>query len=229
MTSRSARLYHAITLLLATGILLAACAPTAQATLSPEEIVQTVSAGVAMTLTAQAEMAPRPSPVPSATPEPTATPTTPPPSDTPTPFPTITPFVIGGGSSSGGGTSGGSGGSGGGGYSSPTYSCDPDIGKKPRDNTVLRPGDPFDVKFTIVNTGTATWEAGKDLRLVSDPYGMIIGFPPSIELPRMEPGDSFTVGPYDAVAPGKAGTYIAEFKLEGGFCWPYVAIKVENP
>ena len=50
------------------------------------------------------------------------------------------------------------------------YACDPDTGKKPRDNTVFRPGDPFDIKWTVINTGAKTWVAGKDFDYFSGPH-----------------------------------------------------------
>jgi hypothetical protein len=54
----------------------------------------------------------------------------------------------------------------------------------------------------------------------------LINPPGTIELPKMEPGDVFTVGPFDAVAPDDPGRYVIDFKLEGGFCYPYVAFYV---
>ncbi len=101
-----------------------------------------------------------------------------------------------------------------------------DIQKRPYDNTEIRTGDPFDIKFIIKNTGTTTWEAGLDLIYWSGPDMTTTGFP-LIELPEMKPGDQFSVGPYDAVAPNEKGFQVMTMKLEGGFCWPYVAIIVK--
>jgi hypothetical protein len=42
----------------------------------------------------------------------------------------------------------------------------------------------------------------------------------------MKPGDTFKVGPFDAEAPDAYGTYVIDFKLEGGFCYPYVVFIV---
>jgi len=48
----------------------------------------------------------------------------------------------------------------------------------------------------------------------------------TIELPEMEPGDEFDIL-MDATAPTEAGQYIMVWVLEGGFCYPYVAIIVK--
>ena len=53
------------------------------------------------------------------------------------------------------------------------------------------------------------------------------GFPALIELPEMKPGDRFSVGPYDATAPNEKDFQVMTFKLQGGFCWPYIAINVK--
>ena len=45
---------------------------------------------------------------------------------------------------------------------------------------------------------------------------------------ELDPGDQFDVN-FDAVAPEKEGTYIMTYIVEGGICFPYVAIKVEKP
>lgn len=201
---------------LAVLLLLAACAP-GQPVPSAEEIEAQIATSVALTVAAQQAAQPTPAFTPTSIP--TAT-------FTPTPLvlpPTVTPFVVVPP------TSGYSGGGGGGGAgSSPTYSCDPDIGKRPFDNSIFKPGDSFDIKFTIKNTGTATWPAGYDLVYFSGP-NMAPAFPAVIELPEMDPGDMFAVGPYDATAPGEEGFHVMTFKLQGGFCYPYVAIRVQKP
>jgi hypothetical protein len=48
-----------------------------------------------------------------------------------------------------------------------------------------------------------------------------------VELPELEPKEQFAVD-FDAVAPEKEGTYIMTFLVEGGLCYPYVAIIVER-
>jgi Ig-like domain from next to BRCA1 gene len=207
--------------------LLAACAP-GEVTPSPVDVEATVNAAVAQTMEAQGQIATSVAltvaaqAAETAAAQPTATPVPaePLPLPTLTPIlPTATPFTV---ASSGGGGGGGSGGS-----ASAEYSCDPDIRKRPFDNTEFHRKDTFDVIFTIKNTGTKTWDAGKDLVLLGNP-GSTLSIPTGfvVELPKMEPGDLFTVGPFDAQAPDDPGHYVVDFKLEGGFCYPYVAFNV---
>jgi hypothetical protein len=206
--------------------LLAACAPAVAPTTSPEEVDQQVATSVAMTIAAQGQIATsvaetvaaQASETAAAMPSETPSPVPPPPTVTPV-LPTATPFTTGGSSS------GGSGSSGGGGSTTYKYSCDI-IRQRPIDNTEFKRTNTFDVSFAILNNGTATWEAGKDLVLLGNPGPTLTNPPGTIELPKMEPGDVFTVGPFDAVAPDEPGRYVIDFKLEGGFCYPYVAFYV---
>lgn len=205
-------------ILAALVILLAGCVPATPPTPSAEEISNEVATSVALTVQAQnaeatsiaeTEKAQMPPEEPTETEEPEPLPTL-----TPVNPPTSTPIVIVPTQGSGGG----------GAPPKPEYACDV-IHKRPYDNTVFRPNDPFDIRFAILNTGTATWAAGKDLMYVSGTK-LTSGFG-TLELPEMDPGDTFDVGPYDANAPAKRGTYIMAFKLEGLSCEIYVAIKVE--
>jgi hypothetical protein len=107
----------------------------------------------------------------------------------------------------------------------PAYACDPDIGKRPRDNTEYHPNDAFDVKWTILNTGSRAWNAGVNLAYVSGPQ---MTSRTSIELPEVQPKKSFSVS-LDARAPAEPGSYVMTWKLEGGFCTPYVVITVVKP
>ena len=107
----------------------------------------------------------------------------------------------------------------------PAYACDPDIGKRPRDNTEYHPNDAFDVKWTILNTGSKVWNAGINLTYVSGPQ---MTSRTSIELPEVQPKKSFSVS-LDAHAPAEPGSYVMTWKLQGGFCNPYVAITVVKP
>jgi hypothetical protein len=204
------KIHKLISMLAAAAFLLAACAPqaVAPATVDPNEIVKqvmtavqgTVSVGQTQTAAAQPTATFTFTPVP-----PTATPI----------LPSATPLVIPTATRSSGG--------GGGGGTTYSYSCDPDIGKRPRDNSVFKPGDSFDVKWTIVNTGTTTWEAGYDLAFYSGPQLTGATF---FELPRMKPGDKYSIV-MDAAAPMERGDYVMTWKMQGGFCYPYIAITVE--
>lgn len=204
-----------ISMLAVLAVLLTACAAPqpaavpAAATVDPDEIAKQVMTIVAATISAERAQtqAAQPTATLTFTPvPPTNTPLLP--SATPLVIPSATRVITGGGG--GGGTT----------YS---YSCDPDIGKRPRDNAVFKPGDSFDVKWTIVNTGTATWEAGYDLVYFSGPQMTGATF---FELPRMEPGDQWSIV-MDAAAPMERGNYVMSWKLQGGFCYPYIAITVE--
>ena len=204
---------------------LAACAPGAEPT-SPVDVEATVNAAVAQTMEAQGQIAAfvamtvAAQDAATAAARPTDTPVPPEPLPTITPvLPTATPFGVP--------TSSGGGGGGGGGGGTTTYanSCDI-IRQRPRDNTEFVRTHTFDVSFAILNNGTATWDAGKDLVLLGNPGNTLVAPPGIIQLPKMEPGDVFTVGPFDAVAPDEPGHYVIDFKLEGGFCYPYVAFNV---
>lgn len=205
MTSKTHKL---VSLLLTTVFLLAACAPQAAPTVNADEIVNQAVEAVAATLSAQQAL------TAAAQPQATATEVAPSVTETPA-LPTATPFVIASPTTKPS--------SGGGGTTVYSYACDPDIGKRPRDNSTFHPGDSFDVKWTIVNTGTATWEAGYDLVYFSGPQLTGATF---FELPRMKPGDKFSIV-MDAVTPNLKGNYVMTWKLQGGFCYPYIAITVE--
>jgi len=51
--------------------------------------------------------------------------------------------------------------------------------------------------------------------------------PVLIELPEMKPGAQFVVPVFDAFAPKERGFHVETWKLQGGFCYPYIAINVE--
>ena len=201
-------------------VLLSACAP-AQPTQNPEDTANEVATSVALTVAAQnAQTQAAESPTVIATNTTLATQTAEgPASPTPvlptsTPVPTVTPLppptsVSGGG---GGGTT-----------TEREYACDT-IRRRPIDNTVFRPGAKFDIKWTIVNTGTKTMVAGLDLKYNSGPQ---MTSRTRVELPELKPGAQFAVD-FDAVAPDKEGTHIMTFIVEGSLCYPYVAIIVEK-
>lgn len=199
--------------------LLTACAPGQ----SPEQVQAQIQTGVAMTMqvqnqigtsvamTVQSQQPAQPvgTATSASTESPATVPTLTPILSTPTAF-AVTPVHTGG---SGGG----------GGSSTLAYNCDPDIQKRPFDNQEFAKGDKFDVKWTILNNGTQTWAAGKDLSYFSGPKMTTVTFE---QLPEVKPGGTYSVI-LDAVAPTTAGHYVMTWKLEGGFCWPYVAINVK--
>jgi hypothetical protein len=199
-------------------LVLAACQP-APPTQSPADIANQVATAVALTVAAQnAQTQAAQSAVPQATNTtlPTQTPETPP-SATPI-LPTASPTLIVLPTSSGGG-----GGGGGGTTVKPQYACNP-FPRTPADNTIFRPGASFDIKWTIVNTGTKTMRDGLDLKFNS---GTKLTETTRVELPELKPGDETQVD-FDATAPAKAGTYVMTFIVEGGLCYPYTVIIVEK-
>lgn len=210
------KLRRILSIFLAGLFLLAACAP-AQATQSPQEIQNQISTAVAMTVEIQSlQTQAAQASLPTFTPVPSPTLVL---DFTPTPVvPTATPFVIVPPTSS----SSGSGGGGGGSVSQSKYSCDPDTGKRPRDNAEYRPGDSFDVKWTIINTGTATWPAGTDLKYWSGPKMTSASL---VQLPELKPGDKYSIV-FDANAPAEKGFQVMTWNV-GGWCYPYVAIVVQ--
>jgi Ig-like domain from next to BRCA1 gene len=196
--------------------LLSACQP-AQPTQSPDDIANQVATSVALTVAAQNALTQAaPSPVPQATNTtlPTQTEVGALPSPTPI-LPTATAIVIVPPTSVSSG--------GGGSTTRPQYACNP-FPRTPRDNTIFRPNDSFDIKWTIVNTGTKPMQAGLDLKYDDGPQMTTTTL---VELPELEPGESTTVT-FDAVAPSKEGTYIMTFSVEGSLCFPYTAIIVEK-
>jgi hypothetical protein len=213
MTPAKRILFSALTIL----FLLSACAPAPAPTQDPAEIQRQIEQSVALTVAAQSaqtEQAQALIPEPTNTPLPTQTEAVPP---TPTfILPTATPFVVvpptqapvtGGGNPP----------------AVPDYACNI-INQSPRDNSIWKQNKDFDINWTIVNTGKKPWRAGLDLVYYS---GTNFAKTTLVELPAMNPGDKHTVI-LDAVTPSKDGFYVMTWKLEGGFCFPYIAINVEQ-
>ena len=203
-----------LTFALLTITLLVACAPGEEPP-SPEEIEATINTAVAMTMEAEGqiaasvEMTVAARETEAARALPTATlvpPTQLLPTLTPI-LPTATPFTVAP-------SSGGGGGGGGGGTTTYENACDI-IRQRPRDNTEFKRTNTFDVSFAIKNTGTSTWVAGKDLILLGNPGNTLIAPPGIIQLPKMEPGDIFEVGPFDAAAPDDTGALCDRFQTRG--------------
>lgn len=197
-------------------LLLAACAPAQAPTPDPNVVANLVATSVALTVASQnldtAEAQPptaTETPLPTATEDLPDTPTAIPPLDTPTAItlPTTAP---------GGGGSGVT-------TVKKDYSCDI-IRRRPFDNTIFKPNDKFDIKWTIINNGAKTLRAGLDLKYS---IGDKLMADTIVELPELKPGDEFEVD-FDAVAPAREGTYVMAYMVEGGLCYPYTAIKVER-
>lgn len=197
-------------------LLLAACTPGQVSTPDPNDVANQVATSVALTVASQNLETQQANPPVTDTPVPTQTEAV---VASPTPIvPTVTPIVLVSPTAISGGGSGG-----GVSLPKPEFACDT-IRRRPFDNEVYKPNDTFDIKWTLVNTGTKTMRAGLDLKYNT---GTKLTPPVTIELPELKPGDQFAVN-FDAVAPAKEGTYVMTYIVEGGLCYPYTVIKVEK-
>ena len=107
-------------------------------------------------------------------------------------------------------------------YVQAKYSCSV-INRRPYDLSEYNPGDKFDIKWTIVNSGSKSWVAGIDVKYVSGPKMSVS----RVQIPKaLNPGDSYTIV-MDAVAPNKKGRQVMTFAVDGPMCYPYVAIIVK--
>lgn len=106
------------------------------------------------------------------------------------------------------------------------------INQKPFDDTPFRSGDSFDIKWTIVNTGTRRWEDGTYLEYQNGPQ---MTGETQIKLPRLKPGGKYDVV-LDATAPSKSGMQIMVWAVVGPgtvkdssywMCYPYTRIIVK--
>jgi type II secretory pathway pseudopilin PulG len=103
------------------------------------------------------------------------------------------------------------------------YACT-SIGTKPKDYTEFHKGDDFDIKWTIVNIGTKTWDAGVDVKYLSGPQ---MSYAKIVEIPvAMKPNDQYTIV-LDAAAPTSSGDHIMTWVVQGPMCYVYVAIRVK--
>ena len=192
--------------------ILAACVPAQPPTQDPGQVANQIATSVALTVAAQNTQteAARPTDTPPPTPTEVIPPTLAIP--TATPFVVVPPTVASGGGSGGGGTT-----------IKPDYACDI-IRRRPFDNTYFRPGDTFDIKWTIVNTGTKNIRAGTDLKFS---IGTQMTGETLVELPEMKPGDQYEVI-FDATAPTTEGHHVMTWVVEGQLCYPYTVIIVEK-
>ena len=203
--------------------LMTACVPAVQPTVDPNEVANQVATSVALTVEAGNQVntsvaltvAAQNTQTAVARPTDTAILPTVPASPIPA-IPTATPFVVVPPTTASGGGGGGS-------TTKPEYACDI-IRRRPFDNTFFRPGDEFDIRWTIVNTGTRNLRAGTDVKysIGSDMVGIRF-----VELPEMKPGDQYEII-LDAVAPATEGNHIMTWVVEGQLCYPYAAIIVEK-
>jgi hypothetical protein len=203
---------------LALAAFLAACTPAQPNLQQVQSLVQT---SVASTMEAQNQVGTLVAQTVEAQQPATETPTI---MLTASPFPTLTPIIPVIATATTAST-------GGGGYVAPVaWSCDPDIDKRPLDsNPAYARGDHFEIKWTLLNNGTQTWPAGYDLTWFSvQPSGPQISTTTGpIQLPQVKPGNTFTVPTLEGIAPNQPGTYILTWKLQGGWCYPYIIVRVK--
>jgi len=138
---------------------------------------------------------------------------------TPTPtlvtIPTLTPFVV---STPTNVPSSGSGAA----PAKAEYACDI-VGLRPYAYTEYNHGQDFDIKMTVVNTGTRDWYQGFDLKYTG---GAQMTSVTRVQLPAMEPGDEFEVV-LDANAPEEKGNQTMTWAVDGRICFGYVVITVK--
>ncbi len=203
------------------AFLIAACSPGQ----SPEQVQSQIETAVAQTVAAQKQIEESVAMTVAAqnalstpTETPTATPTNTPLSfPSLTPLPTVTPIPV----------NPPSGGGGGGGTIARDYSCDI-ISRRPFDNSEINHGQEFDIKWTIVNTGTKTWNPGYDVKYFSGPHMANVNL---VEIPiEMKPKDKYEIV-MDATAPVEKGFQVMTWTVSGDgtaqLCYPYVAIIVK--
>ena len=190
---------------IATVILLTACVPAQPApTISPSQM-PTMAAATTTDIPTQVP--------PTATPQPTSTRTPIPPTLAPTGItPTLT-LVI-----------------------SPIATLKPEFacdiwGQQPHDDKEFRSGADFDIKWTIVNTGTKTWPNNTILFYYEGPR---LTTEKKVTLPRLQPGEQ-TVVSFDASAIGGAGRQVMVWAVTAPgekdgtiwMCYPYTRIIVK--
>jgi len=199
---------NSLLLTLAISLILCACASAQpQPTPNPEQVADLVETFAALTLTAKSENIPTSTNTPLPTPTETASPT---PTIAILILPTGTPIPP----------------------AKPEYACDI-INQQPRDNTKFRPKDNFDIRWTIVNTGTKTWEDKTYLEYQNGPR---MTETKRILLPKLDPGEQQEII-LDAVAPSDWDLQVMVWVIRGPgkikdsmywMCYPYVRIIVEH-
>jgi len=208
-----------VVIMLILASFIGACLPTASApqnaqaqnTQSVEDTQAEIATAVAQTIEAQNQIGTSVALTTEAQATATFTPT-------PLTIPTLTPFVIPTSTTrpSSGASTGGS---------APAkydYACEV-INRRPYDGTEILHGQEFDIKWTIKNTGTKSWDAGMDVKYSSGPKMTSISI---FEIPVvMKPNDTYDVV-LDARAPDELGHQVMDWVVQGQLCWPYVVLNV---
>jgi hypothetical protein len=112
-----------------------------------------------------------------------------------------------------------------------TFACDI-IDSSPSDDKQFHSGDSFDIKWTIVNTGTEKWKDNTILKYQSGPKMTSVT---KIVLPDLKPGGQYDVL-LDATATGKSGRQVMVWAVIGPdksgaaaywMCYPYTRIVIK--
>lgn len=113
----------------------------------------------------------------------------------------------------------------------PEFACDM-ISNHPRDDTEFKKGDDFDIKWTIINTGSAKWKADTILTYQEGPQ---MTTKTKIILGEIKPGQKIEVS-MDATAPNTSGRQVMLWavtteSVDGDsiiwMCYPYTRIVVK--
>ncbi|HNK63644.1 MAG TPA: NBR1-Ig-like domain-containing protein [Anaerolineales bacterium] len=114
----------------------------------------------------------------------------------------------------------------------PAYSCDVTF-RRPRDDEKFHPEDKFDIKWTIINNGSVTWESDTYLEYQNGP---LMTSTKQVALPKLKPGQTFDVT-LDAVAPSEKKMHVMVWAVRGPgtakdsmywMCYPYIRIIVDK-
>ncbi len=105
----------------------------------------------------------------------------------------------------------------------PPYSCYIAT-LKPKSGQEMGPGDSFDIVMIVVNTGTATWRSGVDVKHAG---GSKLTGPSRVQIGvAMAPGDQFKFS-LTGKAPVDKGLYYMSWMVEGPTCYGQVSIVVK--
>jgi hypothetical protein len=196
------RKFSGVSLLLVAVLLLAACRPTQELEPTPDpDMIRTAAVQtVAAELTQQALLNPTPTSTDTPTPEPTAT------SD----IPTLVPLGQETQSAEGAGALPEQAAT----QAPPQPGVAPDkaewVSNVPADGTVLQPGQKFDIKWTVKNTGTTTWNTSYTVRYFS---GNISTVKNTYNFRAETKPDGTAELIVEAVAPSTPGDYFTWWKL----------------
>ena len=111
----------------------------------------------------------------------------------------------------------------------PDYACD--FSNQPYDDAAFRRNEDFDIRWTIINTGTQRWENGTHLAYQNGPKMTTVK---RVDLPRLKPGERYVVA-LDATAPDERDRQVMVWAVVGPgaaknslywMCYPYIRIMV---